>query len=85
MVRTIALKLSAAALLLPLFYGASLAADLVVGMPNWPSGQASANIIKYGIEKKFGLKVDVQEMGTLIDFRRARYRRSGCASRGLAA
>ena len=68
MVRTIALKLSAAALLLPLFYGASLAADLVVGMPNWPSGQASANIIKYGIEKKFGLKVDVQEMGTLIIF-----------------
>ncbi len=60
MVRTIALKLSAAALLLPLFYGASLAADLVVGMPNWPSGQASANIIKYGIEKKFGLKVEVR-------------------------
>lgn len=47
---------------------ASPAADLKVGMPNWPSGQASANIIKYGIEKQFGLSVDVQEMGTLIIF-----------------
>jgi glycine betaine/proline transport system substrate-binding protein len=45
-----------------------IAADLVVGMPNWPSGQASANIIKYGIEKELGLDVDVQEMGTLIIF-----------------
>ena len=46
----------------------SLAADLLVGMPNWPSGQAAANIIKYGIEEKLGLKVDVQEMGTLTIF-----------------
>ena len=46
----------------------SLAADLLVGMPNWPSGQAAANIIKYGIEQKLGLDVDVQEMGTLTIF-----------------
>ena len=45
-----------------------MAADLLVGMPNWPSGQAAANIIKYGIEEKLGLKVDVQEMGTLTIF-----------------
>src|SRR5262245_29176998 len=48
--------------------GASFAADLLVGMPNWPSGQAGANIIKYSIEKEFGLKVDVREMGTLTTF-----------------
>ena len=48
--------------------GTGFAADIVVGMPNWPSGQASANIIKYSIEKKLGLDVDVQEMGTLIIF-----------------
>ncbi len=44
------------------------AADLVVAMPNWPSGQATANIIKLGIADKFGLEVDVQEMGTLTAF-----------------
>src|SRR5262245_49332798 len=46
----------------------SFAADLLVGMPNWPSGQAAANIIKYSIEEKLGLKVDVQEMGTMTIF-----------------
>jgi glycine betaine/proline transport system substrate-binding protein len=44
------------------------AADLLVGMPNWPSGQAAANIIKYGIEKQYGLDVEVKEMGTLTIF-----------------
>jgi len=46
----------------------SFAADLVVGMPNWPSGQAAANIIKYGIEKELGLEVEVREMGELTIF-----------------
>lgn len=48
--------------------GAALSADLLVAMPNWPSGQAAANIIKYGIEEKLGLKVDVREMGTMTAF-----------------
>jgi glycine betaine/proline transport system substrate-binding protein len=48
--------------------GTGNAADLVVGMPNWPSGQAGANIIKYSVEKQFGLQVDVREMGTLTIF-----------------
>lgn len=46
----------------------AMTADLVVGMPNWPSGQATANIIKAALEKERGLKVDVQEMGTMIAF-----------------
>jgi glycine betaine/proline transport system substrate-binding protein len=47
---------------------ASFAADLVVAAPNWPSGQAAANIIKYSIEEKFHLHVDVREMGTMTAF-----------------
>ena len=46
----------------------ALSADLLIAMPNWPSGQAAANIIKYGIEQKLGLKVDVREMGTMTAF-----------------
>ena len=41
-------------------------ADLVVAMPDWPSVQASANIIKVALEKS--LKIDVKKMGTLIAF-----------------
>ncbi|MBT1154506.1 amino acid-binding protein [Aminobacter anthyllidis] len=44
------------------------AADLVVAMPNWPSGQASANIIKVALEKSLKIDVEVEEMGTLIAF-----------------
>ncbi|MGH6762321.1 MAG: glycine betaine ABC transporter substrate-binding protein [Phyllobacterium sp.] len=44
------------------------AADLVIAMPNWSSGQATANILKAGIESKFGLDTEVREMGTLNAF-----------------
>jgi glycine betaine/proline transport system substrate-binding protein len=47
---------------------AALSADLLVAMPNWPSGQAAANIIKYGIKQKLNLDVDVREMGTMTAF-----------------
>lgn len=36
------------------------AADLVLGMPNWPSGSATANILKQVIETNFGLEVELQ-------------------------
>lgn len=45
-----------------------MAADLVIAMPNWPSGQATANILKVGIAKKFGLDAEVKELGTLNAF-----------------
>lgn len=48
--------------------GTANAADMVIAMPNWPSGQATANILKVGIEKKFGLQAEVQELGTLNAF-----------------
>jgi glycine betaine/proline transport system substrate-binding protein len=48
--------------------GAALSADLLVAMPNWPSGQCAANIIKFGIKEKLDLDVDVREMGTMTAF-----------------
>lgn len=44
------------------------AADLVIAMPPWPSGQAAANILKLGIAKKFSLEAEVRELGTLTAF-----------------
>ena len=66
--RQAALRMSFAALGLTLACGQALAGSLVIGMPNWPSGQAAANIIKFGIQEKLHLDVEVREMGTLIAF-----------------
>ena len=49
-------------------HGVGLAADLVIAMPNWPSGQAAANILKFAIADKFGLDAEVRELGTLRAF-----------------
>ncbi|MEW9807089.1 ABC transporter substrate-binding protein [Mesorhizobium marinum] len=59
--------LFAAASLLALA-GPAPAADLVIAMPNWPSGQASANILKFAIAKEFGLDAEVREVGTMLAF-----------------
>ncbi|MDW6025050.1 glycine betaine ABC transporter substrate-binding protein [Mesorhizobium sp. BAC0120] len=66
--RQAAMRMSLAALGLAIACGQALAADLLIAMPNWPSGQAAANIIKYSIQEKFHLDVEVREMGTLIAF-----------------
>lgn len=44
------------------------AADLLIAMPNWPSGQATANILKVAIKKEFGLDAEVRELGALNAF-----------------
>ncbi|MBB5573094.1 MULTISPECIES: glycine betaine ABC transporter substrate-binding protein [Rhizobium] len=44
------------------------AADLVIAMPNWPSGQAAANILKVAIAKEYRLDAEVRELGTLTAF-----------------
>jgi glycine betaine/proline transport system substrate-binding protein len=44
------------------------AADLLIAMPNWPSGQATANILKVAIKQEFGLDAEVQEIGALGAF-----------------
>ena len=43
------------------YSSASIAADVVIGVPNWPSVQATANILKVAIEDKLGLEVELQE------------------------
>lgn len=44
------------------------AADLVIVMPNWPSGQATANILKVAILKEFHLDAELVELGALNAF-----------------
>ncbi len=40
--------------------GAAQAADLVLGVPNWPAANATSNILKIVIEENFGLEVELQ-------------------------
>ena len=40
--------------------GAAQAADLVLGVPNWPAANATSNILKIVIEDNFGLDVELQ-------------------------
>ncbi|MGB3314767.1 MAG: glycine betaine ABC transporter substrate-binding protein, partial [Albidovulum sp.] len=39
---------------------AAVAADIVIGVPNWPSVNAEANILKVIIEDNLGLEVELQ-------------------------
>ncbi|WP_208353133.1 glycine betaine ABC transporter substrate-binding protein [Pseudaestuariivita rosea] len=40
--------------------GMAQAADLVLGVPNWPAANATSNILKIVIEENFGLEVELQ-------------------------
>lgn len=40
--------------------GSVQAADLVLGVPNWPAANATSNILKVVIEENFGLEVELQ-------------------------
>ena len=42
------------------FGAAAQAADVVIGVPNWPSVAATADILKVVIEDNFGLEVELQ-------------------------
>ncbi len=53
-------KLFAAALTTLALTSPALAADLVVGVPNWPSVTVTANVIKAVVEKNLGLTVELQ-------------------------
>lgn len=48
--------------------GPGMAADIVIGVPNWPSVKASANILKVAIEQNLGLEVEVQNGTNAIVF-----------------
>ncbi|MEM9902326.1 MAG: glycine betaine ABC transporter substrate-binding protein [Pseudomonadota bacterium] len=55
-----ALALSASALVALSTTTAVQAADLVLGVPNWPAANATSNILKIVIEENFGLDVELQ-------------------------
>lgn len=40
---------------------AALAADVVIGVPNWPSVQATAHVLKVALEDKLGLEVELRD------------------------
>ena len=40
--------------------GSATAADVVIGVPNWPSVNATAHILKVAIEQNLGLEVELQ-------------------------
>ena len=43
-------------------YGSvAMAADIVIGVPNWPSVQATAHVLKVALESKLGLEVELQD------------------------
>ena len=45
------------------------AADVVIGVPNWPSVAATASILKVVIEDNFGLEVELQNATNPVVFK----------------
>ncbi len=64
MVRTATFSASAALLLA----SPVMAADIVIGVPNWPSVNATAHILKVAIEQNLGLEVELQNATNPIVF-----------------
>lgn len=46
----------------------AFSADIVIGVPNWPSVLATANILKVAIEQNLGLEVELQNSTNSIVF-----------------
>ena len=42
------------------FGSTAFAADVVIGVPNWPSVQATAHVLKVALESKLGLEVELK-------------------------
>ncbi|MEM7524858.1 MAG: glycine betaine ABC transporter substrate-binding protein [Pseudomonadota bacterium] len=63
------LKVLCAAAVLSASNSAAFAADVVIGVPNWPSVQATAHILKTAIEDKLGLEVELQDGSNEAVFR----------------
>ncbi len=53
-------RLSVLALATALGVSASSAADIVIGVPDWPSAQATANIIKVVMEERLDMSVELR-------------------------
>ena len=48
--------------------GLASAADVVIGVPNWPSVKATANIMKVVLEDNLGLEVELQDSTNPVIF-----------------
>ena len=48
--------------------GAAQAADIVIGVPNWPSVNATAHVLKVVIEDNYGLDVELQNSTNPVIF-----------------
>ena len=46
----------------------ALAADIVIGVPNWPSVQATAHVLKVALENKLGIEVELQNASNTAVF-----------------
>ncbi len=51
------------------YSSAALAADVVIGVPNWPSVQATAHVLKVALESKLGLTVELKDGSNTEVFR----------------
>ncbi|MEM7170005.1 MAG: glycine betaine ABC transporter substrate-binding protein [Pseudomonadota bacterium] len=50
-----------AATAISVYSSAAFAADVVIGVPNWPSVQATAHILKVALEDNLGIEVELQD------------------------
>ena len=58
--RTLNWRSALCAALLSASAASAQAADIVIGVPNWPSVAATASILKVVLEEKFGLELELQ-------------------------
>ncbi len=54
------LKVLCCAAAMSAYTSVSMAADLVIGVPNWPSVQATAHVLKVALESKLDVKVQLK-------------------------
>ena len=46
----------------------SFAADIVIGVPNWPSVRVTAHVLKVAMEENLGLEVELQNAANPVVF-----------------
>lgn len=60
MIKTITKNILAGAVCSALLAPAAFAADVVIGVPNWPSVRVTAHVLKVALEDNLGLEVELQ-------------------------
>lgn len=59
------LRIGFCMLAVAVFSGRAHAADLVIGVPSWPSAQVTAHVIAMGLKQEYGVEAELRERGTL--------------------